>query len=86
MVVGQGHVDLILEYMEKGSLQKVNRHNPTPLLKEHFIEGTVLGLNYLHTLDPPIIHMDIKIQNILLTDSLDVKVLTVMFTFYIHLM
>ena len=74
IVKNDGYYGLILEYLQKGSLNKVMHYQPSPLLKEHFIEGTVLGLNYLHTLEPPIIHLDIKIQNILVSDSLDVKV------------
>ncbi|KAJ4459022.1 putative protein kinase [Paratrimastix pyriformis] len=36
--------------------------------------GWVTGLNYLHTLKPPILHRDVKSQNMLVTDDLRVKV------------
>lgn len=38
------------------------------------LAGTARGLLYLHSHSPPIIHRDLKSANLLLTDSLDVKI------------
>ena len=39
-----------------------------------FAYEVILGMNYLHTLDPPVIHRDLKSLNILITDDLSAKV------------
>lgn len=44
--------------------------------KVEMMYGTALGLNYLHTSNPPLIHGDIKIHNVLIGDDFVAKVTT----------
>ena len=43
-------------------------------LRLRFVRETADGMNYLHTLQSKILHMDLKPGNILLNDDLHVKV------------
>ncbi|KAJ4458279.1 putative mitogen-activated protein kinase [Paratrimastix pyriformis] len=68
---------IITEYMGRGSLYTL-LHNPavvlSPQLRLRMAFDMARGLNYLHTLRPPILHRDIKSQNMLVTDDMRVKV------------
>ncbi|KAL8473396.1 hypothetical protein ACS0TY_030290 [Phlomoides rotata] len=76
--VHRGQRFLIYEYMHRGSLDRVLFHGE-PVLgwKERckIALGTARGLAYLHTgCEQKIIHCDVKPENILLNDKLEVKV------------
>ena len=43
-------------------------------LKLQIAKGVVLGMNYLHTSDPAVIHGDLKVQNVLIGDGYVAKV------------
>ena len=43
-------------------------------MKLSFAHGIVSGMNYLHSLDPPVIHSDLKTENILISETLVAKV------------
>jgi len=43
-------------------------------LKLWFAHGVIRGMKYLHSRHPPVIHGDLKIQNVLVGDGLVVKV------------
>ncbi|MDR1525771.1 MAG: serine/threonine protein kinase [Tannerella sp.] len=59
---------LVLTYCENGSaLKLINRVNEEKVW--HFIQDVSAGLHYLHSCDPPIIHQDIKPDNILIDRS-----------------
>lgn len=76
--LGHGRVEkslyIYLEYMPGGSLAQVLRQygRLDEVLIRVYSRQILLGLNYLHTQDPPIVHRDIKGANILV--GLDCKV------------
>jgi len=43
-------------------------------MKMSFAHGIVCGMNYLHSLHEPVIHSDLKTENILIGDNFVVKV------------
>ncbi|KAJ4461631.1 putative protein kinase [Paratrimastix pyriformis] len=68
---------IVTEYMARGSLDGLlaGRSARLPLqLRLRMAYDMARGINYLHTLQPPIIHRDIKTANMLVTDDLRVKV------------
>ncbi|XP_016114572.1 receptor-interacting serine/threonine-protein kinase 3-like isoform X2 [Sinocyclocheilus grahami] len=73
--VGEGR-GLVMEFMPKGSvadlLQTLAGPPPWPLTfrMTHQIS---LGMNFLHHLTPPLLHLDLKPSNVLLDDSLRAK-------------
>ncbi|XP_063295015.1 receptor-interacting serine/threonine-protein kinase 3-like isoform X2 [Pelobates fuscus] len=76
---GEGDLEkpcLVMEYMPHGSLHTLfTRSLEVPwALKFQILYQVVLGMNYLHSLDPPIIHRDLKPGNVLLNRHLDVKI------------
>ena len=46
-------------------------------MKLQIAQGVIHGMNYLHTKNPPVIHADLKIQNVLVGDAYKAKVITV---------
>ncbi|CAH2326757.1 receptor-interacting serine threonine- kinase 3-like isoform X1 [Pelobates cultripes] len=67
---------LVMEYMPHGSLHTLVKDiESVPWsLKFRIFHQVVLGMNYLHSLDPPIIHRDLKPGNVLLNKYLDVQI------------
>ncbi|XP_060922586.1 receptor-interacting serine/threonine-protein kinase 3-like [Limanda limanda] len=67
---------LVLKYMEKGSLESLqktfDRVQQLPLVFR-LAHQVALGINFLHTLSPPILHLDLKPSNVLLDSDLNVK-------------
>ncbi|KAK9962123.1 hypothetical protein ABG768_007501 [Culter alburnus] len=66
---------LVMEFVRKGSLDN--------LLSSHFlmwpkkfqmIHEMTMGMNFLHSMKPPILHLNLKPANILLDDHLHVKI------------
>ncbi|XP_036438868.1 LOW QUALITY PROTEIN: receptor-interacting serine/threonine-protein kinase 3 [Colossoma macropomum] len=67
---------LVMEYMERGSLADLQRalNGPPPwALAFRITHQIALGMNFLHQLDPPLLHLDLKPSNVLLDDSLNAK-------------
>lgn len=64
---------ILMEYCEIGSVRDLMEVIDAPSLKEThiaYVMYTILeGLSYLHQHDPPIVHFDIKANNVLLTSS-----------------
>ncbi|KAJ4455967.1 putative protein kinase [Paratrimastix pyriformis] len=67
---------IITEFMSRGSLYALLHDDSAVLpaeLRLRMAFDMARGLNYLHTLRPPILHRDVKSQNMLVTDDLRVK-------------
>jgi len=67
---------IISQFCEKGSLRDVLRNNQIHLpwrLRLKLAIGSLYGMQYLHSFDPPLIHRDIKSLNILVDDSWNAK-------------
>lgn len=45
-------------------------------LRFRILHEIALGVNYLHNMNPPLLHHDLKTQNILLDNEFHVKVIT----------
>ncbi|KAG8434449.1 hypothetical protein GDO86_012717 [Hymenochirus boettgeri] len=68
-------VGIVMEYMENGSLEKLlPTHTLSWLLKFRFAYEIALGMNFLHSMEPPLLHLDLKPGNILLDAHLHVKI------------
>ncbi|XP_051555316.1 receptor-interacting serine/threonine-protein kinase 3-like isoform X2 [Myxocyprinus asiaticus] len=69
-------VGLVMEFMSRGSLadllQMLGGPPPWPLTFR-ITHQIGLGMNFLHQLDPPLLHLDLKPSNVLLDDSLNAK-------------
>ncbi|KAM4015044.1 ankyrin repeat and protein kinase domain-containing protein 1 [Anomaloglossus baeobatrachus] len=66
---------IVMEYMENGSLEKLlPTHTLSWQLKFRFIHEIALGMNFLHIMSPPLLHLDLKPGNILLDEHLHVKI------------
>jgi len=66
---------LVMEYMRKGSLDNLlSNHFLMWPKKFQMIHEMTMGMNFLHSMKPPILHLNLKPSNILLDDHLHVKV------------
>ena len=66
---------MVLEFAEHGDLSDyIAEHEPAWNQKLSLIHDTVSGMCYLHTFLPPIIHGDLKLQNILVSANLTAKI------------
>lgn len=71
----QEPVGLVMEYMETGSLEKLLASEPLPWdLRFRIVHETAVGMNFLHCMSPPLLHLDLKPANILLDAHYHVKV------------
>lgn len=67
---------LVMEFMERGSLADLLQNlggPPAWPLAFRIIHQIGLGMNFLHQLSPPLLHLDLKPSNVLLDDSLNAK-------------
>uniref|UniRef100_H2ZV40 Protein kinase domain-containing protein n=1 Tax=Latimeria chalumnae TaxID=7897 RepID=H2ZV40_LATCH len=73
---GAVHLGIVMELMENGSLDQLLQHVvPVPwALKFRLIHEVALGMNYLHGLNPPLLHLDLKPNNVLLDEYFHVRV------------
>ncbi|XP_063303083.1 receptor-interacting serine/threonine-protein kinase 4 [Pelobates fuscus] len=68
-------VGLVMEYMETGSLEKLMASERLPWdLRFRIIHETAVGMNFLHCMNPPLLHLDLKPANILLDGHYHVKI------------
>ncbi|XP_066873147.1 receptor-interacting serine/threonine-protein kinase 2 isoform X2 [Kogia breviceps] len=70
---------IVTEYMPNGSLNELlHRKNEYPdvpwPLRFRILHEIALGVNYLHNMNPPLLHHDLKTQNILLDNEFHVKI------------
>ncbi|XP_074518299.1 receptor-interacting serine/threonine-protein kinase 3 [Halichoeres trimaculatus] len=67
---------LVMELMERGSLASLQKTLPgTPPwpLVFRLAHQVALGINFLHSLSPPVLHLDLKPSNVLLDPYLNAK-------------
>ncbi|XP_063042894.1 receptor-interacting serine/threonine-protein kinase 3 [Engraulis encrasicolus] len=67
---------LVMEYMERGSLAGLQEalEGPPPWpLAFRFAHQVALGMNFLHCMMPPLLHLDLKPSNVLLDSDLNAK-------------
>ncbi|NXQ64951.1 RIPK2 kinase, partial [Anthoscopus minutus] len=70
---------IVTEYMTNGSLnQLLHGKDVYPdipwCLRFRILYEIALGVNYLHNMNPPLLHHDLKTQNILLDDVFHIKI------------
>ncbi|XP_024417613.1 receptor-interacting serine/threonine-protein kinase 4 isoform X2 [Desmodus rotundus] len=71
----QDPMGLVMEFMETGSLEKLLASEPLPWdLRFRIIHETAVGMNFLHCMSPPLLHLDLKPANILLDAHYHVKI------------
>ena len=82
MFLGAGQYDenrpfLVLEYLRGGALQSLLKNSDEALTRGErlqFALDIAEGMNYVHTLQPPRIHRDLKSANLLLSYTRQVRV------------
>ena len=66
---------MVMEKMQQSLRNLIDKHNNIPLpIKLSILEDVSLGLRYLHTRTPPIVHRDLMPNNILLSHHLNAKI------------
>lgn len=66
---------MVMEYMSNGSLSNLlASHNLMWPKKFQMIHEASMGMNFLHSMNPPLLHLNLKTSNILLDEHLHVKV------------
>ncbi len=68
---------IITEFLAKGSLFKILHNRDINLAGEirlKIAQDVARGMNYLHKMEPPIIHRDLKSHNLLVDENYKVKV------------
>ncbi|XP_072271260.1 uncharacterized protein [Pyxicephalus adspersus] len=63
----------LMEYGCLGSLMERVEEIPWPL-KYRILHEVALGMNWLHSLCPPLLHLDLKPRNVLLNDALHIRI------------
>ncbi len=80
---------LVMEYMRKGSLDNLlSSHALMWPKKFQMVHEMTMGMNFLHSMKPPILHLNLKPANILLDDHLHIKVsqiLLLLFKMFLNL-
>ncbi|XP_035694742.1 receptor-interacting serine/threonine-protein kinase 2-like [Branchiostoma floridae] len=75
--LGSTSISLVMTYMENGSLKSLLKRENVPLpwaIRWRIAHEIALGLNFLHCLDPQIIHCDMKAENVLLDKDFHAKI------------
>ncbi|XP_056138803.1 ankyrin repeat and protein kinase domain-containing protein 1 [Lampris incognitus] len=66
---------MVMEYMSNGSLDNLlASHTLMWPKKFQMIHEVTMGMNFLHSLKPPLLHLNLKTSNVLLDDHLHVKI------------
>ncbi|XP_072050275.1 probable serine/threonine-protein kinase DDB_G0282963 [Amphiura filiformis] len=70
-------VGIVMEYFKNGSLKEFEKKYMKCdcwARKIKMVEDIAFGMNYLHTLKPPIIHRDLKLENVFVGSAFDAKI------------
>ncbi|NWV33208.1 ANKK1 protein, partial [Grantiella picta] len=66
---------IVMEYMARGSLERIlPTHRMSWQLKFRVIHEMGLAMNFLHSMNPPLLHLDLKPGNVLLDGNMHVKI------------
>uniref|UniRef100_A0AAZ3SPC4 Protein kinase domain-containing protein n=1 Tax=Oncorhynchus tshawytscha TaxID=74940 RepID=A0AAZ3SPC4_ONCTS len=66
---------MVMEYMSNGSLDRLlTSHVLMWPKKFQMIHEVTMGMNFLHSMNPPLLHLNLKPSNILLDDHLHIKI------------
>lgn len=67
-VTGSGDRCIITEYVDGGSVFDLIRSDKeiSPKQVHQILEGAAIGMSYLHSFEPPLLHRDLKSPNLLL--------------------
>ncbi|NWV79699.1 ANKK1 protein, partial [Dasyornis broadbenti] len=66
---------IVMEYMARGSLETIlPTHRMSWQLKFRVIHEMGLAMNFLHSMSPPLLHLDLKPGNVLLDGNMHVKI------------
>nr|XP_014128487.1 ankyrin repeat and protein kinase domain-containing protein 1 [Zonotrichia albicollis] len=66
---------IVMEYMARGSLERIlPTHRMSWQLKFRVIHEMGLAMNFLHSMSPPLLHLDLKPGNVLLDGNMHVKI------------
>jgi serine/threonine protein kinase len=69
------HYGVVLEYALHGGLDTfIDRYEVEWITKLSLASGVVQGMTYLHMKNPPVIHGDLKLQNVLVADGYVAKI------------
>ncbi|KAF9460304.1 kinase-like domain-containing protein, partial [Collybia nuda] len=63
-----GEPAMVMQWCEKGTATTFARHQPISD-KLQLVKDICAGVEYLHTLEPPIVHGDLKGDNVLISDE-----------------
>jgi hypothetical protein len=75
VIFEQGHYGVLLEYAPHGSLDNfIGKYEVDFLMKMALAHGVAQGVNYIHTLTQPVIHGDLRIQNVMVGDGYVAKI------------
>jgi hypothetical protein len=70
VVFEQQQYGIVMEYAAYGGLDEfVQKYSVDVVMKLSLAGGVVNGMNYLHTKEQPVIHGDLKTQNVLIADG-----------------
>ena len=75
LVMSQRLHGIVTEYMDGGSVHDVlhvKRKKLSPEDKQRVLKHTASGMTYLHTLEPPLVHRDLKTKNLLTDETISV--------------
>ncbi|XP_029374134.1 ankyrin repeat and protein kinase domain-containing protein 1 [Echeneis naucrates] len=66
---------VVMEYMSNGSLNNLLANHTLMWPKKFLmIHEASMGMNFLHSMEPPLLHLNLKTSNILVDDHLHVKI------------
>ena len=75
LVFEPGNYGVVLEFVEYGEvLDYIKDQNPDFKFKISIVYDVCLAMCYLHSLSPPMIHGDLKVENILVGENLRAKI------------